>query len=712
MSSEYYQGGRGIFNQYYDGILNFSVIGASTNMSYGQNIYFDCSGNSIMYTNASITNATQYTIFGISPTATQTYVANVFQYSLNNGTPFSTNYATNGVSSVIPIFKDVFNSTNYHNYSLILLFTTPAAGVGIPFVNTYYPGIISVKLAATLSNFVYSSTNSLNTVVYSFSFKLASDFIIYYYVGDFSTFTSVWVGSLKTNVGITGGDPQYIICNKGSFVPSMFPQVFINNQNTIFIYANDKVYLTAISFPNNVPTSVQYNGNNSATLPTLTTTLGYGVLAVASNALRFALGFPNLGINKGGVQCFNVASTGVQATTILSESYEVINSYYGLNVQLNPSGTILVTSSPYVNGMIQIYRNFTNGIGNANPPVMSIIADSNISYGRNILLTPNFDTLFTSTPYYNGNSGLVQMFNLSNITLSPSTLTTMNSSYIRSTATTINASANMLYVNGFKALETAYTSTEIVTSFNISYYNNKQFTFNNISVISSTTFDRNVISISSGLNDITTNLNGVVHLARYTGGVNPTYMECVSGPVNQYIDFHCNSATNTDYDARILAFGGNDTTGQGELLIEGKHLVLGCPIYPAYSPVKITSTHIGYIMPAYFYKGGGTANPNSLSGLIQSVGDITLPMGIWLIQYKTTFSDYTALPNYIRISISTQLNLNDPDNETYFHTYGNMRISSILTVRVLTTTKYELLAGANEGSFKISSTVGYATRIA
>jgi hypothetical protein len=60
-------------------------------------------------------------------------------------------------------------------------------------------------------------------------------------------------------------------------------------------------------------------------------------------------------------------------------------------------------------------------------------------------------------------------------------------------------------------------------------------------------------------------INGPVYLARNTTGTNPTYLACNGGTDTQYIDFHCNSANNNNYDVRIQATGVASTDGQGSL---------------------------------------------------------------------------------------------------------------------------------------------------
>jgi len=156
-----------------------------------------------------------------------------------------------------------------------------------------------------------------------------------------------------------------------------------------------------------------------------------------------------------------------------------------------------------------------------------------------------------------------------------------------------------------------------------------------------------IVNIANmGTSASNTNINGTVNLARNTTGTNPTYLECVSGTTNQYIDFHCNAANNIDFDARIIASGGTETAGQGDLQIQSKTLAISSPLTLNYTPSAITgTTQLGY-------KITGTAGTTTLttnSPVI--VHQATLTAGIWLLQGNVYF-DLNDPTKYLFVSIS------------------------------------------------------------
>jgi hypothetical protein len=82
---------------------------------------------------------------------------------------------------------------------------------------------------------------------------------------------------------------------------------------------------------------------------------------------------------------------------------------------------------------------------------------------------------------------------------------------------------------------------------------------------------------------------------------------------SQYIDFHCNSAFNNDYDARIACSGGTALLGQGDLTISGNSLTVGTSTSTATlnGTVNIVSA------------GGAASAVNILSGAA-STGTLTV----------------------------------------------------------------------------------------
>jgi hypothetical protein len=124
MGSPAYRSGRGIFNQYYNGSLNISLIGAS-NMSYGQNILLDQTGNTIMYTGAVVpinASTTTWTYYNFS----YPYVTANSYNSSKNGITYENNFSNFGITELQNIITNgntnsyLLNTTN-NNISLLLI---------------------------------------------------------------------------------------------------------------------------------------------------------------------------------------------------------------------------------------------------------------------------------------------------------------------------------------------------------------------------------------------------------------------------------------------------------------------------------------------------------------------------------------------------------------------------------------------------------------
>lgn len=214
------------------------------------------------------------------------------------------------------------------------------------------------------------------------------------------------------------------------------------------------------------------------------------------------------------------------------------------------------------------------------------------------------------------------------------------------------------------------------------------------------TTNNSTSTINVGANLTLTNLNGNNYIARNTTGTNPTYIEMNSGTTFNLIDFHCNSAYNRDYDARITCGGGTATDGQGDLAITSKSLSISCPLTLGSTPTG--STQIGWIIAGTF---GTVANPAS----------VAIPTaGIWLFTWNITFDCGGAATTWGYSQIS---GANVPKNQSFPVSMVNSSNSigtggSIVVVATVST--YTLQFYGSSTAYSISTGYSYlqAVRIA
>ena len=107
---------------------------------------------------------------------------------------------------------------------------------------------------------------------------------------------------------------------------------------------------------------------------------------------------------------------------------------------------------------------------------------------------------------------------------------------------------------------------------------------------------------------------GVFYIQNTTRALGGNQLEFATGGNNAYIDFHSNSAYNTDYDTRILATGGTATTGQGSLTIYGGSVNLVTPSF------YIASNLFRYVPPTTYTPILGTGTCSTISGTYTVIG--------------------------------------------------------------------------------------------
>ena len=125
------------------------------------------------------------------------------------------------------------------------------------------------------------------------------------------------------------------------------------------------------------------------------------------------------------------------------------------------------------------------------------------------------------------------------------------------------------------------------------------------------------------INSVTTNINasnvvnmttGAFYIQNTTRALGGNQLEFATGGGSALIDFHSNSAYNTDFDTRILATGGTATTGQGSLTIYGGSVNLVTPSF------YIASNLFRYVPPTTYTPILGTGTCSTISGTYTVIG--------------------------------------------------------------------------------------------
>ena len=382
-------------------------------------------------------------------------------------------------------------------------------------------------------------------------------------------------------------------------------------------------------------------------------TVDYDARIECNNATTgTAIGTATMDILANIINLNALSSTNITAptTNITSTTSIVLTSP---NTRISKQGTngfFMVTDGT---GLTNTYMDFYSSGFN-------IYSSRIISYGGTS--TPFYGTLGIQSGLINiqSNNGNINLTASAEITLSPTTLTTINKQvslgWIQTSTTpcytninTVNGQCNIdfhssgLFNVGYDSRIYAYGGT--ATSGNGAMaFTGTQFAFlgdvltsaikartpggtltigdNLISgsmTIGSalTTGNLNIINggnlnISSATTNITGNINiGNVNIA-YSGGATPSYFEIVAYSALALIDIHSSGTTNVDYDARILCNGAattGTTSGTGNLsyLANSHNFSGGVKFNNGFSFNQGNLTSNSFIQT-------GTANPNLAIG--------------------------------------------------------------------------------------------------
>jgi len=159
-------------------------------------------------------------------------------------------------------------------------------------------------------------------------------------------------------------------------------------------------------------------------------------------------------------------------------------------------------------------------------------------------------------------------------------------------------------------------------------------------------------SINIGNSNTNIQINGPTYVARNFLGANPTYFEMVSGLTSQYIDFHCNSANNVDYDARLAISGGTATLGNGDVALTSKSLTISSPLTLGSAPTL--NTQLGFVIQALANSSGtGSA---TLSVWTAVSPTFTVPTGTWIINVNLATNQNASVSYSTNTTPTTNVN--------------------------------------------------------
>ena len=485
MGSPNYRGGCGIFNQFYDGVLNYSVIGPATNLQYGKNMYFDMCGNSVMYSNASVTNWTHYTLFGVSPTGNRTLNSNMSTRILinNSVTPNTTTVTATSLTTyktIVHYFtNDIFKTGTYQDMAALTTTTTTAYAAG------YYSSTPFTVQRVTTTNAVYKQLWSIAFTTYHYNVLpaiLQPGFFLVY--ATTTTNIDIQYQTSKANgdnEGINGAGAPSITLSSPLDNTGIIAQV--NNKNILMVYipSSSRFYIYSVR-PN-----TDLNGTPSIFLYWNQTGIpSVNKMSLAYNASVMVMAQP---YSSNNVVAINLDSTPTDILNATIPNYQSsytygtkTTNYYTPNVAIDASGTTVVASSPYNNGIVQVYQNFSST--NRTPlSSINISGIPDINYGQTIAVNASGTFLVTSAPNYNKNAGLVQYFDLRNITATPINRYITNISTQMTYNIFQDSSNNVLSLNNKNVLTTSNLTTRFTKNINTSIYNASLA--NNLSVINS-----------------------------------------------------------------------------------------------------------------------------------------------------------------------------------------------------------------------------------
>jgi hypothetical protein len=464
-------------------------------------------------------------------------------------------------------------TTTLSNLLPVNLFTNQTGGGNIIIGSS-----ASRVLASTFrfyDNLIYVET--LNTMVNLFTTQMGTG--------------SVNLGNSAIRVRVGGFIFQINTLNL--IAPSNIASLFTTQSGSIVI-GNSTIPITigAFKFTGNstsTPHSLLYNGPTDTPIFLFTTQTDSGTVK---------LGNPEVLLEFGG-----------------------FNSLYFAEIQLTQ-----MTAIDY-NSYVSLFQNQEDNIALGNADITINIGSFNLMNKRMTTTTINdlvtlFDTQVGGITMGHTSGQLTLKASTANINATTTTITspttainattsttiTSPTTTITSPTTTINATTKVdittpnLNVKANTVIGTNPNSIEVNTAgdevVRLDFHSNSLF---------STDFDSRIASLggtsstSGGTLNLasgTINFNNATTVNSNTPKFNLVYggnsLELAAGGNNVYLDFHSNSAYSTDYDSRIIGYGGTAVNGNGAIAIQTNDLNLIAP------NVYIRSNLFRYVPPTTY----------------------------------------------------------------------------------------------------------------
>ena len=630
MGSPNYRGGNGIFNQFYNGTLNFSAVGPIYGMAYGANMYFDYYGNSVMFSNGYSANTTHYTLYGISPDATKQLKANMYKSIYNTNEEINTQWAGYGFKTFVYfIAVDIFNRTSsLTNRAMVIASdTTPRFGgpvlsqglSGFGYfdgsrTSLYTPTVLADGVLSTVTS---SVTSTQNYNYYNAAITTAQPGII--------ELTNITTTSLQLKFNfkkLDGTDPgceQRITIS--SAINTRGAQLQVNNSNVILIWVPPARQLWIYKLNPTPNPSFTLLLTEAAVTPTIVLLLSYDDFRLARTG--YGQGSQNLKIT-------NVFSVGGSVTEVLTGyipdytiSDGITKTYYTPKIAMNSNGTTLVASSPYKN-LIQVYKDYSS----INVTAPSIINISGLStYGENIAIDSTGNILASSSPYYNSSSGYVQQIDLTENEGLPNKYIS-NISTLNTNQRSLKSINNVFNVNNSNVLSTTTNYDLSVTNIETSIYGEGSTLINSSNNVSTTEiYNGNGLVIGGDSSFTRINIGGINTTTIGIGG--HALALNTNGMYNTGLGYGTSITGGASNSTVIGANASTSTSNQIVLGTAAETVVLYNPPIMAYSSftAPTNSIQVGCIV-----NSTGTWGQDAVTGSTpEPIRDLSLGLGVWMI---------------------------------------------------------------------------------
>jgi hypothetical protein len=297
---------------------------------------------------------------------------------------------------------------------------------------------------------------------------------------------------------------------------------------------------------------------------------------------------------------FNFSNKKI-TTTAPTELLTLFDTQSGGITLGNASGTLEMKAS-ILNVKTPILNVSNNG------GYFEITAESNLiwmDFHSNSSFFTDYDARISSTGGTASTAGgtLDLIAATTNITSPTTTINAATSATITSPTTTINAATKVDITTpnlNVKASNGNYL--EVLTEGNdyvrLDFHSNSLYTTDYDSRIASTGGTASTAGGTLNLASGTINFNNATTVNSNTPKFNLVYggnsLELAAGGNNVYLDFHSNSSFSTDYDSRIIGYGGTAVNGNGAIAIQTNDLNLVAP------NVYIRSNLFRYVPPTTY----------------------------------------------------------------------------------------------------------------